>query len=104
MGMGQAAAAAAVLLGTREWAEEHDLPVLARFVDAESAAVDYVHGHEGLLDGGAVPLVHGIVECSQEETEVARFRQPAIALILLLIVLAFNVVSRLILMQLVRSD
>ena len=41
--------AAAVLLSTREWAAEHDLPVLARFVDAESAAVDYVHGHEGLL-------------------------------------------------------
>ena len=41
--------AAAVLLSTREWADEHDLPVLARFVDAESAAVDYVHGHEGLL-------------------------------------------------------
>jgi acetyl-CoA C-acetyltransferase len=41
--------AAAVLLSTREWAEERDLPVLARFVDAESAAVDYVHGHEGLL-------------------------------------------------------
>jgi acetyl-CoA C-acetyltransferase len=41
--------AAAVLLSTREWAEARDLPVLARVVDAESAAVDYVHGHEGLL-------------------------------------------------------
>lgn len=41
--------AAAVLLSTREWAEARDLPVLARLVDAESAAVDYVHGHEGLL-------------------------------------------------------
>jgi acetyl-CoA C-acetyltransferase len=41
--------AAAVLLSTREWARARDLPVLARFVDAESAAVDYVHGHEGLL-------------------------------------------------------
>ncbi len=41
--------AAAVLLSTREWAQARDLPVLARFVDAESAAVDYVHGHEGLL-------------------------------------------------------
>lgn len=41
--------AAAVLLSTREWAQERDLPVLARLVDAESAAVDYVHGHEGLL-------------------------------------------------------
>jgi acetyl-CoA C-acetyltransferase len=41
--------ASAVLLGSREWAESHDLPVLARFVDAETAAVDFVHGHEGLL-------------------------------------------------------
>ncbi|ANC31587.1 acetyl-CoA C-acetyltransferase [Isoptericola dokdonensis] len=41
--------ASTVLLGSREWAEAHDLPVLARFVDAETAAVDFVHGHEGLL-------------------------------------------------------
>ncbi|MFV2143711.1 acetyl-CoA C-acetyltransferase [Isoptericola sp. G70] len=41
--------ASTVLLGSREWAESHDLPVLARFVDAETAAVDFVHGHEGLL-------------------------------------------------------
>ncbi|WP_407671941.1 acetyl-CoA C-acetyltransferase [Oerskovia douganii] len=41
--------ASVVLLGSREWAAEHDLPVLARVVDAESAAVDFVHGHEGLL-------------------------------------------------------
>jgi len=41
--------ASAVLLGSREWAQAHDLPVLARVVDGETAAVDYVHGHEGLL-------------------------------------------------------
>lgn len=41
--------AAAVLLSTHEWADARDLPVLASFVDAESAAVDYVHGHDGLL-------------------------------------------------------
>ncbi|MDE9365167.1 acetyl-CoA C-acetyltransferase [Luteipulveratus sp. YIM 133132] len=41
--------ASAVLLSTREWAAERNLPVLARFVDAETAAVDYVHGEEGLL-------------------------------------------------------
>ena len=41
--------ASAVLLSTREWATERGLPVLARFVDAETAAVDFVHGHEGLL-------------------------------------------------------
>ncbi|HEX8973834.1 acetyl-CoA C-acetyltransferase [Oryzihumus sp.] len=41
--------ASAVLLATREWAEAHGLPLLARFVDATTAAVDYVHGDEGLL-------------------------------------------------------
>jgi len=41
--------ASAVLLGTEEWAAEHGLPVLARFVDAETAAVDHVGGRDGLL-------------------------------------------------------
>ncbi|PFG35081.1 acetyl-CoA C-acetyltransferase [Sanguibacter antarcticus] len=41
--------ASVVLLGSRAWAEARDLPVLARVVDGESAAVDYVHGREGLL-------------------------------------------------------
>jgi len=41
--------AAAVLLGTEEWGERHGLTALARFVDAETAAVDYVGGREGLL-------------------------------------------------------
>jgi acetyl-CoA C-acetyltransferase len=40
---------ALVLLGSDEWAAEHKLPVLAHFVDAETAAVDYVHGRDGLL-------------------------------------------------------
>ena len=41
--------AAVVLLASDEWAAEHGLPVLAHFVDAETAAVDYVNGGEGLL-------------------------------------------------------
>ena len=41
--------ASAVLLATEEWAEEHGLHVQAYFVDAETAAVDFVHGGEGLL-------------------------------------------------------
>jgi len=44
--------ASAVLLASDEWAAEHSLPVLAHFVDAETAAVDYVHGdrkYDGLL-------------------------------------------------------
>ncbi|MGH3414384.1 MAG: acetyl-CoA C-acetyltransferase [Marmoricola sp.] len=41
--------ASAVLLASEEWASGHDHPVLAYFVDAETAAVDFVHGSEGLL-------------------------------------------------------
>lgn len=41
--------ASAVLLGSEEWASAHGLDVLAYFVDSETAAVDYVHGGEGLL-------------------------------------------------------
>lgn len=41
--------ASLVLLGTEEWASEHDLPVMAYLVDGETAAVDFVTGHEGLL-------------------------------------------------------
>ncbi|WP_366939520.1 acetyl-CoA C-acetyltransferase [Nocardioides sp.] len=41
--------ASAVLLASEEWAEEHGLEPLAYFVDSETAAVDYVHGGEGLL-------------------------------------------------------
>jgi acetyl-CoA C-acetyltransferase len=42
--------ASAALLASDEWAAEHNLPVLAHFVDAETGAVDYVHGESGLLE------------------------------------------------------
>jgi acetyl-CoA C-acetyltransferase len=41
--------ASAVLLASDAWAAEHRLPVLAHLVDAQTAAVDFVHGGEGLL-------------------------------------------------------
>ncbi len=41
--------ASAVLLGTEEWATAHGIEPLARFVDAEVAAIDYVGKKEGLL-------------------------------------------------------
>jgi acetyl-CoA C-acetyltransferase len=41
--------ASAVLLASDEWAKQQGLPVLAHLVDAQTAAVDYVHGGEGLL-------------------------------------------------------
>lgn len=41
--------ASVALLASEEWAAEHNLPVLAYFVDGETAAVDYVNGPDGLL-------------------------------------------------------
>jgi acetyl-CoA C-acetyltransferase len=41
--------ASTVLLASNEWAEQRNLPVLAHLTHAKVAAVDYVHGHEGLL-------------------------------------------------------
>src|SRR5699024_717516 len=41
--------ASSVLMGSAAWAAERGLTPLARVVDARSAAVDFVHGDEGLL-------------------------------------------------------
>jgi acetyl-CoA C-acetyltransferase len=41
--------ASVVLLASDEWAQRRRLPVLAHLVEHETAAVDYVHGGEGLL-------------------------------------------------------
>jgi acetyl-CoA C-acetyltransferase len=41
--------AAVVLLASEAWAAQRRLPVLAYFVTAETAAVDFVHGGDGLL-------------------------------------------------------
>jgi acetyl-CoA C-acetyltransferase len=41
--------AAVALLASEEWARERSITPLATFVDAETAAVDYVNGREGLL-------------------------------------------------------
>jgi acetyl-CoA C-acetyltransferase len=41
--------ASAVLLASEEWAAAHNLPVQAYLTFTETAAVDYVHGDEGLL-------------------------------------------------------
>jgi acetyl-CoA C-acetyltransferase len=41
--------AASVLLASDDWAAERKLPVLAHIVDAETGAVDFVHGDEDLL-------------------------------------------------------
>ena len=41
--------AAVTLLASDEWAKARDIPVLAHLATSESAAVDYVHGEDGLL-------------------------------------------------------
>ena len=41
--------ASAALLSSEEWAAERKLPVLAYLVVSETAAVDYIHGGDGLL-------------------------------------------------------
>lgn len=41
--------ASVALLSSAEWAEQHGHEPLAWFVDAETAAVDYVNGRDGLL-------------------------------------------------------
>ena len=41
--------ASVALLSSPEWAAAHSIPVLAYFLDGETAAVDYVNGRDGLL-------------------------------------------------------
>jgi acetyl-CoA C-acetyltransferase len=48
--------AALVLLASEEWAAERGLPVLAYLSHAETAAVDYVNGGEGLLTAPAYAM------------------------------------------------
>jgi acetyl-CoA C-acetyltransferase len=48
--------ASTVLLASEEWAAARGLPVLAYLVDAQTAAVDYVHKGEGLLMAPAYAL------------------------------------------------
>jgi len=47
--------AAAVFLTSEEAARQHNYPLLAKFIDAEAAAVDFVHG-EGLLMGPTIAV------------------------------------------------
>src|SRR5690606_32248301 len=45
--------ASAVLLASEDWAAAHGFTPWAHVVDAEAAAVDFVHGQDGLLMAGA---------------------------------------------------
>ncbi len=50
--------ASVVLLGNEAWAAEHGQTALAHLIDAQTAAVDYVTGTEGLLMAPAYALPH----------------------------------------------
>ncbi|AMM32688.1 Acetyl-CoA acyltransferase [Sinomonas atrocyanea] len=63
--------ASAVLLASEDWAAERDLPVLAEIVDGEAAAVDFVHGKDGLLMAPvfAVPRLLGRLGLTLEDID-----------------------------------
>src|SRR5436190_9194347 len=69
--------ASAVLLSTADWAKERRLPILAYFVDAETAAVDYVHGGEGLLmaPSYAVPRLLARVGMKLQDFELVEIHE-----------------------------
>jgi len=58
--------ASAVLLSSEEWARERGLPVLAYLTGAQTAAVDHVHGREGLLMAPAYAMPRLLDRCGLE--------------------------------------
>ncbi|MDP9884074.1 acetyl-CoA C-acetyltransferase [Sinomonas atrocyanea] len=63
--------ASTVLLASEDWAAERDLPILADVVDGEAAAVDFVHGKDGLLMAPvfAVPRLLGRLGLTLEDID-----------------------------------
>ncbi|MDQ0261187.1 acetyl-CoA C-acetyltransferase [Sinomonas atrocyanea] len=63
--------ASTVLLASEDWAAERDLPILADIVDGEAAAVDFVHGKDGLLMAPvfAVPRLLGRLGLTLEDID-----------------------------------
>ncbi|MCH6470431.1 acetyl-CoA C-acetyltransferase [Sinomonas terrae] len=63
--------ASSVLLASEEWAQSRDLPILADLVDGEAAAVDFVHGKDGLLMAPvfAVPRLLGRLGLTFEDID-----------------------------------
>ena len=68
--------ASAVLLASEEWAEERGLPVLAYFVDAQTAAVDHVHSGEGLLMAPAYAMPRLLDRAGLELAGLRPLRDP----------------------------
>jgi acetyl-CoA C-acetyltransferase len=76
--------ASAVLLASEDWAKERDLPALAYFADAETAAVDYVHKGEGLLmaPAYAVPRMLARNEISLQDFDLYEIHEAFAAQVL----------------------
>ena len=68
--------ASTVLLASEEWAAAHDLPVLAWFTTAQTAAVDYVHKREGLLMAPASAVPPMIDRVGRTLQEIRFLRNP----------------------------
>ena len=73
--------ASTVLLASEEWAQAHGLPVLAYLDDHETAAVDYVHGGEGLLMAPAYAMPRmlaraGLTPCRTSTSTRSTRRSP----------------------------
>jgi acetyl-CoA C-acetyltransferase len=76
--------ASAALLASEEWAAERELPVLARFIDAETAAVDHVTKREGLLmaPAYAVPRMLARNELSLQDFDLYEIHEAFAAQVL----------------------
>ena len=71
--------ASTVLLGTDEWASARNLPVLAHVVDAETAAVDFLHGDrkaDGLLMAPVYALPRLLGPAEAEPAGLRLLRDP----------------------------
>jgi acetyl-CoA C-acetyltransferase len=69
--------ASTVLIASEDWAEEHHLPVLAHLTHCETAAVDFVHGDDGLLmaPAFAVPRMLARAGIGLEDFDLYEFHE-----------------------------
>jgi acetyl-CoA C-acetyltransferase len=82
--------ASAVLLASEEWAKERGLPILAYFIDGQTAAVDHVHTQpgtgkrEGLLMAPAYAMARLLqrVGCSLQDFELYEIHEAFAAQVL----------------------
>ena len=76
--------ASVVLLASEEWAAQRGLPVLAYLIGAQTAAVDYVHGAEGLLMAPtyAVPALLDRVKLTLQDFDVYEINEAYAAQVL----------------------